>query len=513
MPVRSVDSGGRGHCLLLMLLPPGVLLSVSPSASNAPHAEAAPGLVLAAGRYRLIEPLGRGGFGRVWKARDTALNVDVAIKEVSVPPGATPVETAERVKRAAWEARNAAEVRNHPNIVTVYDVIVERGVPWTVMQYVPGRSLGDEIALDGPVPVRLATEVAVAMFSALAACHDAGIIHRDVKPDNIMLAEDGTVMLTDFGIAKQRGQTPMTAEDVVVGSVEYMAPERARGLPATAVSDLFSLGVTLYHAVEGISPFNRGSGMASLSAVLLDELPEPGRAGRLGPLIKQLTIKDPAERLTAEQAVLMLGGRTPTTRAVTARTQISEAPRRRPRDGSPEKLEAWQKQWAADKRRDEEKKEKRARRPPTWWSSRLPRLLAGLLPMGVFLPAGIVIHYDGTSADASVLQCLLSLYTNPTMVVLTCAVLPCLAIALMAGGKHWGPAVFFGLIGLPLLIPCVLGFGLWKEPLDAKHQHIYNIVDAPAGTITAAYPGLGLIAYSIAIVAALALVLRTANDY
>ncbi|WP_186382570.1 WD40 repeat domain-containing serine/threonine protein kinase [Amycolatopsis rhizosphaerae] len=284
----------------------------SSSASNVPPTEAAPGLTLADGRYRLLRPLGRGGYGRVWLAQDRVLGVEVAVKEVAVPPGSTAAVTAEVIERATLEARHAARLRDHPNIVTVHDVLVERGTPWTVMQYVPGRSLADEIESNGPVPLPVARRVAVAMLSALSACHEAGVIHRDVKPHNIMLAEDGTPMLTDFGIAKATGQAGMTEEGMVVGSVAYIAPERAKGQDATAASDLFSLGVTLYHAVEGASPFDRGSGMATLAAVLLDDLPEPVNAGPLTPLIQGLTAKDPDVRWTAGQATALLDGQPPT---------------------------------------------------------------------------------------------------------------------------------------------------------------------------------------------------------
>lgn len=287
-----------------------------PSVPDVPTTEAAPGLTLADGRYRLLRQLGRGGCGRVWLAEDSVLGVEVAVKEVAVPPGDTAGVTAEMIERAALEARNAARLRDHPHIVTVHDVFIERGVPWTVMQYVPGRSLADEVALNGPAPVLTARRVAAAMLSALSACHQAGVLHRDVKPHNIMLAKDGTPMLTDFGIAKATGQATMTEQGMVAGSVAYIAPERATGQQATAASDLFSLGVTLYHTVEGTSPFDRGSGMATLSAVLLDDLPEPVRAGPLKPVIQGLTVKDPKRRLTAKQATALLDGQPPTPTAV-----------------------------------------------------------------------------------------------------------------------------------------------------------------------------------------------------
>jgi WD40 repeat protein len=305
------------------------------SASNVPPTEAAPGLTLADGRYRLVEQLGRGGYGRVWLAEDSVLGVKVAVKEVAVPPGATAVAAADAIERAALEARNAARLRDHSHIVTVHDVLVERGAPWTVMQYVEGRSLADEVALNGPVPVPTARRVAAAMLSALSACHEAGIVHRDVKPHNIMLDKNGTPMLTDFGIAKAMGQATMTEEGMVIGSVAYLAPERAKGEPAMPASDLFSLGVTLYHAVEGTSPFDRGSGMATLAAVLLDDLAEPVRAGSLTPVIQGLTAKDPARRLTAEQAVALLDGQPP----ATAPTVPLTAERKPPGGDSPTKRE------------------------------------------------------------------------------------------------------------------------------------------------------------------------------
>jgi Rieske Fe-S protein len=289
------------------------------SNAHEPPEDAAPALVLS-DRYRLRRRLGVGGFGRIWLAHDDLLGVEVAVKEVKVPPGATAAETEERVERAAREARNAALLRDHPNIVTVHDVVIERGTPWIVMQYLRGRSLAQEITQAGPLPVARAGEIAGGVLSALEACHALGIIHRDVKPANIMLGADGSVTLTDFGIAKQAEQTAMTAADEVIGSVEYLAPECVRGLPATPASDLFSLGVTLYHAIEGVSPFKRGSGTATLSAVLLDDLPTPPSAGPLAPLIRALTRKNLDERPSVDYARWMLatGAPLPAKEAVVA---------------------------------------------------------------------------------------------------------------------------------------------------------------------------------------------------
>ncbi|MEW1864040.1 protein kinase [Streptomyces sp. NPDC088194] len=269
--------------------------------------EAQPGQ-LVGGRYRLVRRLGAGGFGRVWQAHDESLRVEVAVKEVWLPPAMNGAERAERVVRAERESRNAARLRNHPNIVTVHDVVVENGVPWTVMQLVDGTSLADHGTARGPLPVAEAVNVAAALLSALGAAHDAGIVHRDVKPDNVMLADDGQVLLTDFGISVHQADTALTAAGGFIGSIEYIAPERARGADEQAASDLFSLGVTLYQALEGVSPFRRGTPAATLAAVLLDEPPAPGRAGELAPLIAQLMAKDPELRPTVAAAQAMLEG-------------------------------------------------------------------------------------------------------------------------------------------------------------------------------------------------------------
>jgi eukaryotic-like serine/threonine-protein kinase len=258
--------------------------------------------LLVGDRYRLTRRLGSGGFGRVWLARDEQLSVDVAVKEVWLPPAISAREQAERVTRAQREARSAARLRGHPNIVTVYDVVVENGVPWTVMQFITGVSLADHLAVHSRLTVAQTARVAAAMLSALGAAHAAGIVHRDVKPANIMLTDDGGAILTDFGIAVQETDTALTATGSFIGSVEYIAPERARGGASGPESDLFSLGATLYQAVEGFSPFQRGSVAGSLGAVLFEEAPAPALAGALTPVILGLLVKDPATRLTSAAA-------------------------------------------------------------------------------------------------------------------------------------------------------------------------------------------------------------------
>ena len=261
---------------------------------------------LVGGRYRLVVELGAGGFGRVWRARDETLDVDVAIKELRLVPGMPAAEQAERLARATREARNAARLRKHENIVAIHDVVDEDGLPWIVMELVDGRSLNDHLEANGPLPPDRAAALARALLTAIGAAHREGVVHRDIKPANVLLAEDGKVLLTDFGTAVHHTDTTLTATGMFIGSPEYMAPERLRGTDGLPASDLFSLGVTLYQAVEGVSPFHRDSQTATLSAVLLEPPPVPRRAGALTPLITRLMDKDPAARPSVAEALAML---------------------------------------------------------------------------------------------------------------------------------------------------------------------------------------------------------------
>lgn len=258
------------------------------------------------GRYRLLADLGSGGFGRVWKAHDEALNVDVAIKEIWLTRTSSPTEQAERLARAVREARNAARLRDHPNIVGVHDVITDQDIPWIVMQLVEGHSLEHLLDTQGPVSVDQAAQVATALLSALDAADKAGILHRDVKPGNVLITADGKVLLTDFGIAVQQGDTRMTSTGVLIGSMEYIAPERIDDQDATVASDLFSLGVTLYEAVEGVSPFRGETPVSTVNAVLFKQAPPPQRAGRLAPLITRLLEKQPEARPSIPEALALV---------------------------------------------------------------------------------------------------------------------------------------------------------------------------------------------------------------
>ncbi|KAA2261094.1 serine/threonine protein kinase [Solihabitans fulvus] len=264
-----------------------------------------PGRVVG-GRYRLIETVGSGGFGQVWHAHDEDLDIDVAVKEVWLPPAVSDAEQEERLSRAKREARNAVRLRDHPNIVTVYDVVIEDEAPWIVMQFVTGRSLAQQVGEHGPLPGDAAARIAAALLTALGAAHDAGIVHRDVKPANVLLADNGDVLLADFGIAVHQSDTAITVTGAFIGSMEYVAPERARGEHGGPPCDLYSLGVTLYHAVEGVSPFRRDNPVATLHAVLFEQAAPPSQAGALAPLITKLLDKDPDRRPTIQEARALL---------------------------------------------------------------------------------------------------------------------------------------------------------------------------------------------------------------
>ncbi|MEV7996039.1 serine/threonine-protein kinase [Streptomyces sp. NPDC086077] len=256
---------------------------------------------LVAGRYRLLSVLGEGGMGTVWRARDEVLQREVAVKEVRASIELPAERTARMYTRLEREAWAAARV-NARGVVTVYDVATFDGRPWIVMELVRGRSLADVIGAEGALPPKEAARIGVEVLAALRAAHGAGVLHRDVKPANVLLGDEGRVVLTDFGIATVEGDTALTMTGEVVGSPEYLAPERALGRTPGTASDLWSLGALLYTAVQGRSPFRRTSALATLRAVVDDELPPPHRAGPLTSVIEGLMRKDPEERMTAEQA-------------------------------------------------------------------------------------------------------------------------------------------------------------------------------------------------------------------
>src|SRR5690349_1235625 len=258
-----------------------------------------------ADRYRLVAPLGQGGMGRVWRATDVVLHRDVAIKELVPPPGLTPGERQEMRERSLREARAIARL-NNINVVRVFDVLRTDADPWIVMEYVPSRSLQDVLAADGPFPPVRAAEMGLGVLNALRAAHRAGVVHRDVKPGNVLIGEDGRVVLTDFGLATVPGDPNVTRTGLVLGSPAYIAPERARDGTAGPGADLWSLGATLYAAVEGASPFARPSAIATLAALATENPPPARNAGPLKPVLNGLLRKDPAHRINAEEAERLL---------------------------------------------------------------------------------------------------------------------------------------------------------------------------------------------------------------
>jgi len=269
-----------------------------------------------AGRYRLLSPLGEGGMGTVWRARDEVLHREVAVKEVRAPGGIPGPEAERMYTRLEREAWAAARVANR-NVVTVYDVAHEDGRPWIVMELIRGLALSDQLDAEGPLSPQRAAHIGAEVLSALRAAHEAGVLHRDVKPANVLLSNDGRVVLSDFGIAMVEGSSALTMTGEVIGSPEFLAPERALGRTPGPESDLWSLGVLLYAAVEGNSPFRQSTPLSTLRAVVDEELPTPQRAGPLTPVIEGLLRKDPAERISAEQAErdlrLVAAGGTPHT--------------------------------------------------------------------------------------------------------------------------------------------------------------------------------------------------------
>ncbi|MEU3086613.1 serine/threonine-protein kinase [Streptomyces massasporeus] len=261
--------------------------------------------LLVAGRYRLAESIGSGGMGRVWRAHDEVLHRSVAIKELTAALYVSESEQAILLARTRAEARAAARI-NHSAVVTVHDVLEHDGRPWIVMELVEGLSLADAVKEEGRVEPREAARIGLWVLRALRAAHTAGVLHRDIKPGNVLLARDGRVLLTDFGIAQIEGDTTITRTGEVVGSVDYLAPERVRGHDPGPSSDLWALGATLYTAVEGRSPFRRTTPLTTMQAVVEEEAAELQNAGPLTPVIISLLRKDPGTRPDASEAEQML---------------------------------------------------------------------------------------------------------------------------------------------------------------------------------------------------------------
>ncbi|MFN2588804.1 MAG: protein kinase [Actinomycetota bacterium] len=250
---------------------------------------------LIASRYVLEQPLGSGGMGSVWRATDTLLRRPVAVKEVQIPLTVPEAEREVTRARVLREARAAARI-SHPGAVTVFDVVEEAGRPFIVMELVEAPTLQDVVRRDGPLDVARAARLGLEVLGALEAAHSQGIVHRDVKPANVMLPARGHAKLADFGIASVTGDPRLTATGLVLGSPSYMAPEQAKEDVIAAASDLWSLGATLYFAVEGVPPFDRGLALPTLTAVVGEEPRPPERAGALAPVLDALLVKEPSRR-------------------------------------------------------------------------------------------------------------------------------------------------------------------------------------------------------------------------
>ncbi|MBO4254635.1 serine/threonine-protein kinase, partial [Streptomyces griseorubiginosus] len=261
---------------------------------------------LLAGRYRLHDVLGRGGMGTVWRAEDETLGRTVAVKELRFPSNIDDDEKRRLITRTLREAKAIARIRNN-SAVTVFDVVDEDDRPWIVMELVEGRSLAEVIREDGLLEPKRAAEVGLAILDVLRSAHREGILHRDVKPSNVLLESDtDRVVLTDFGIAQVEGDPSITSTGMLVGAPSYISPERARGHKPGPAADLWSLGGLLYAAVEGVPPYDKGSAIATLTAVMTEPLEEPKNAGPLKDVIYGLLTKDPAQRLDDARARAML---------------------------------------------------------------------------------------------------------------------------------------------------------------------------------------------------------------
>jgi len=235
---------------------------------------------LVAGRYRLGSLLGQGAMGRVWAAHDEVLDRGVAVKEVVVPAAVPDAERDALVARTLREGRAAARVR-HPRVVTVYDVVEDDDRPWLVLQRLAPRTLADVLAAEGPLHPARAAVIGLQVLEGLAAVHAAGVLHRDVKPANVLFGLDGGAVLADFGVATLEDDAAVTSTGLVLGSPAYLAPERARGEVPTPAADLWSLGAMLFAAVEGRSPFHREGPLPTLGALLTQDVPPAPSAGPL----------------------------------------------------------------------------------------------------------------------------------------------------------------------------------------------------------------------------------------
>jgi eukaryotic-like serine/threonine-protein kinase len=297
---------------------------------SATVALAHPGLLIAQ-RYRLIEQVGVGAMGAVWLGTDLRLNRKVALKQVVLEPGLDPRRATEARQRILREGRISARLK-HPHAVAIYDVSMQEGEPWLVMEYLRARSLANVLTMEGLLSDKAAARVGVQLADALDAAHHAGIVHRDVKPGNVLICDNGTVKLSDFGIARAAGDITVTQTGVLTGTPDYFAPEVARGEAPTPEADMFSLGATLYISVEGEPPFGvQNNALTKMHMVAAGKIRPPQRAGHLTGVLTRLLDSDPARRPSASEARTMLAD------AERGRSQPPEVPpqRQKPQPPSP----------------------------------------------------------------------------------------------------------------------------------------------------------------------------------
>jgi serine/threonine protein kinase len=255
---------------------------------------------MVAGRYRLGEKVGVGAMGVVWRARDERLRRTVAVKQLLIQPGLEDQQAEEARQRAMREARIAARLQ-HPNVVIVYDVAEDGGQPWLIMEYVPSKSLAT-VLKQGPMPPYLVASIGAQAAAGLAAAHAVGVVHRDVKPGNVLLGDDGVVKIADFGISRAVDDVVLTATGLVTGTPAYLAPEMAKGEPPAPASDVFALGATLYAAVEGTPPFGINENpLALLHTVAAGRVNPPMNAGPLTEPLMRLLRPAPGDRPSMRQ--------------------------------------------------------------------------------------------------------------------------------------------------------------------------------------------------------------------
>ncbi|MET9851716.1 serine/threonine-protein kinase [Streptomyces sp. NPDC006450] len=304
--VVRTDGGGEGAKPVAVSKADEVAAAVKAAAAKAGEGAQDEGRLLA-GRYRLSDILGKGGMGTVWRAQDETLGRTVAVKELRFGSGVDEDEKRRLITRTLREAKAIARIRSG-GAVTVYDVVDEDGRPWIVMELIEGPSLAEFIRESGPLTPRRAAEVGLAVLDVLRAAHRQGILHRDVKPSNVLLADhgNGRVVLTDFGIAQVEGDPSVTSTGMLVGAPSYISPERARGQRPGPPADMWSLGGLLYAAVEGVPPYDKGSALATLTAVMTEPVEPPKNAGPLTEVIYGLLVKDPAHRLDDDRARALL---------------------------------------------------------------------------------------------------------------------------------------------------------------------------------------------------------------